>query len=154
MNQDNERRARPDRRRRVWWSVLYGNYSPRRRSASRRLDDARFHFLDWHASHLLAVAIGILMLSVLDAFLTVTLLSNGAIEVNPVMAVVIYRSVALFAAVKMALTGAGVMMMVFLARYRFLRVVRVEVVMYCVLIGYMSLIGYEIWMLQDVINLP
>ena len=44
--------------------------------------------------------------------------------------------------------------MVFLSRYRFMRVVRVELVMYAVLMIYVSLIGYEIWMLKASGGLP
>lgn len=86
--------------------------------------------------------------------MTVTLLSGGAIEVNPVMAAVVYKSTALFAALKMAMTGSGVMLMVFLARYRFMRVVRVEVVMYAILVAYVGLLGYEFWMLRELIEIP
>jgi hypothetical protein len=149
-----ERRARADRRHRHWWSVFYGSFNPRRRTPQRRLDDSRFQSLDWHSSHLLAVAIGILLLSVADAFLTVVLLQGGADEVNPIMAALIYRSVAMFAALKMVMTGAGVMLMVFLARYRFMRLLRVEWVLYGVLIAYVSLIGYEVWMLKGPVDLP
>ena len=117
----------------------------------RSLDDSRFHSLDWHAAHLLAVSIGILLLSVADAFLTVTLLAGGAVEVNPIMAAVVYQSVALFAAVKMAMTGIGVMLMVMLARYRLMRVLRVDVVMYALLIGYLVLLNYEFGMLPALI---
>ena len=145
---DRERRLRSDRRGRVWWSVLYGSFNPRRRRPPRRTLESRFHSLDWHAAHLLAAAIGILLLSVADALITVTLLSGGAIEVNPFMAAVIDRSIAGFAAVKMALTGCGVVLMVVLARYRFMRVLRVDVVMYLVLVIYAVLLGYEYWMLQ------
>jgi Domain of unknown function (DUF5658) len=142
-----------DRRRRIWWAVLYGSFRPRRRRPPRRLDDSRFHSLDWHASHLLAVAIGILLLSVADAFMTVTLLAGGAVEINPVMALVVYKSAAVFAGVKMAMTGIGVMTMVTLARYRFMRVVRVDVVMYGVLVVYLGLLSYEYWMLDKLVNL-
>jgi len=138
----------------MWWSVLYGNFNPRRRGPQRRLGDSRFHFLDWHAPHLLAVAIGILLLSVADAFMTVTLLAGGAIEVNPVMASVVYKSASLFAALKMAMTGIGVVLMVILSQYRFLRVVRVEVVMYAILVVYVGLLGYEFSMLRKVFNVP
>src|SRR5450631_1083845 len=100
-----ERRGNADRRRRIWWAVLYGSFKPRRRKPPRRLDDSRFHSLDWHAAHLLAVAIAILLLSVADAFMTVRLLAGGAVEVNPFMAAVVYKSAALFAAVKMGMTG-------------------------------------------------
>jgi hypothetical protein len=149
-----DRRDLADRRRRVWWSVFYGSFKPRRRSPPRRLDDSRFHSLDWHAAHLLAVAMGILLLSVADALMTVTLLSGGAIEINPVMAAVIYKSAAWFAGLKMALTGTGVMIMVHLARYRFMRVVRVEVVLYGVLAAYVGLLGYEFSMLREFIHIP
>jgi len=150
----NERRARADRRDRVWWSVWYGSFNPRRRTPPRRLDDSRFHSLDWHSSHLLAVAISILLLSVSDAFLTVTLLQGGADEVNPVMAALIYRSVAMFGALKMGMTSLGVVLMVFLARYRFMRLLRVEWVLYGVLIAYAGLIYYEIWMIKGPVDLP
>src|ERR1700692_212345 len=143
-----ERRARADRRHRVWWSVCYGSFNPRRRAPQRRLDDSRFHSVDWPSSPLLAVAIGILLLSVADAFLTVVLLQGGADEVNPIMAALIYRSVAMFAALKMGMTGMGVVLMVFLARYRFMRLLRVEWVLYGVLTAYVGLIWYEIWMLK------
>jgi hypothetical protein len=147
-----ERRERSDRRRRIVWSVVYGSFNPRRRRPPRRLDDSRFHSLDWHSAHLLAVSIGILLLSVADAFMTVRLLAGGAVEVNPIMAAVVYRSATVFAAVKMALTGAGVVTMVLLARYRFLRLVRVDVVMYGVFVGYLTLLGYEFWLAQGLIS--
>jgi len=148
-----ERRGNADRRRRIWWAVLYGSFKPRRRKPPRRLDDSRFHSLDWHAAHLLAVAIAILLLSVADAFLTLTLLAGGANEVNPVMALVVYQSAAVFASVKMTMTGLGVMLMVMLAHYRFMRVVRVDVVLYGVLVVYVGLLGYEFWMLRELIDL-
>jgi hypothetical protein len=151
---ESERRSWADRRRRVWWSVLYGNFKPRRRRPARREDDARFHSVDWHSPHLLAVAMGILLLSVADAFMTLTLLSGGADEVNPVMAAVVYNSAALFAALKMAMTGLGVMLMVYLARYRFMRVLRVEFVLYAILAGYAGLLGYEFWLLRDAVDIP
>ena len=80
--------------------------------------------------------------------MTVTLLSGGAVEINPLMAAVITKSIAGFAAAKMAMTGCGVVFLVVLARYRFMRVVRVDVVMYLVLVTYAVLLGYEYSMLQ------
>ena len=149
-----ERRDRSDRRRRVWWSVFYGSFNPRRRRPSRRLDDSRFHPVDWYSAHLLGVSIGILLLSAADAFLTAFLLLHGADEVNPIMAVLVYRSVAMFAGFKMAMTGASIVTMVFLSRYRFMRVIRVEFVLYAVLAVYAWLIGYELWMTKSSGGLP
>jgi hypothetical protein len=144
-----DRRHRVERRQRIWWSVVYGSFRPRRRRPTRRLDDATYHGLDWHGAHLWAVSIGILILSVVDAFLTVNLLSRGAIEVNPFMAVVVGRNVTLFAGLKMAITGLCVTLMVFLARYRFLQVVRVEVILYCVLAAYLALFYHELNMFKQ-----
>jgi hypothetical protein len=145
-----ERRERLDRRVRMWWSIAYGSFNPRRRQPARRNDDGSFHALDWHSSHLMAVAIGILLMCFADAFMTLVLLSNGAQEVNPFMASFVYRSVTVFTALKMAMTGISVVLMVFLARYRFMRVIRVEIALYAVLMGYTTLIGYELWMVSKI----
>ncbi len=148
-----ERRDRPDRRRRLWRAVWYGSFNPRRRQPPRRTADSRFHPIDWYSAHLLAVAIGILLLSVVDAFLTLILLQGGADEVNPVMAALLYKGAAAFTALKMALTGCSVLLLVFLSRYRFMRLVRVDAVMYVVLAAYTTLISYEIWMLNHPLDL-
>jgi hypothetical protein len=149
-----DRRERTDRRNRAFWSVLYGSFNPRRRRPARRLNDSRFHPSDWYSAHLLAVSIGILLFSAVDAFLTGILLGHGADEINPIMAVLVYRSVAAFAAFKMAMTGISLVVMVILARYRFMRMIRVEMVLYAVLAAYAWLIGYEIWMLKGVGFMP
>jgi Domain of unknown function (DUF5658) len=148
--QGSERREPSDRRGRKWWSILYGNFKPRRRRPARRLGDSRFHPVDWYSPHLLAVSVGILLLCAADAFLTGILLAHGADEVNPVMALLVYRNVATFAAFKMTMTGAATVVMVFLARHRFMRVIRVEFVLYAALAIYACLIGYEIWMLRGI----
>jgi hypothetical protein len=142
-----ERRDR-ERRRQVWWSICYGSFNPRRRSAPRRRGDSGVHFLDWHSAHLLAVSIGILLLCVVDAFLTLILLQRGAVEVNPIMAGLIYGNVAMFAALKMIMTSAGIILMVYLARYRFMRLLQVEWGLYAVLIAYAGLILYEISLIK------
>jgi hypothetical protein len=148
-----ERRNRPDRRQRMWWSLLYGSIRPRRRRPARRLEDGRYHVLDWHATHLWAVSICILILSVADAFLTLKLLSAGAVEVNPFMALFVRGNTAVFAGLKMAITGVCVALMVLLAGYRFMRVLRVEVILYCILAAYVLLIGHEIGMLHKFADL-
>lgn len=145
-----ERRSGPDRRRRFWWSLLYGGIHPRRRRAARRVQDGRYHALDWHGTHLWAASIGILIMSVLDAFLTVTLMSGGAVEVNPFMALFVGGDPRVFVALKMGLTGVCVAMMVFLARHRFMRLVRVDVILYGIFLAYAVLIRHELGMLRRI----
>jgi hypothetical protein len=148
-----EQRRLPDRRRRILWAVVYGSFNARRRRPPRRMNESRYHSLDWHSAHLLAVSIGILIMSVADAVLTLTLMSYGAVEINPVMGALVDGSPAVFAALKIAMTGISVIMMVFLARYRFMRAVRVELILYAVLAGYMILLGHELRMLQNIPDL-
>ncbi|HEY2145908.1 MAG TPA: DUF5658 family protein, partial [Steroidobacteraceae bacterium] len=124
------------------------------RRPARRLDDSRFHPLDWYSAHLLGVSVAILLFSAADAFLTAILLLHGADEVNPVMAVLFYRSIAIFAALKMAMTGVCIVLMVILARYSFLRVIRVELILYIVLVVYAWLVLYEIGLLKVSQELP
>ena len=143
-----ERRDRTERRRRRIWAVWYGSFKPRRRSHPRRADDVRFHSLDWYSAHLLAVSIGISLLSMTDAFLTVTLLNSGADEVNPIMAALLEHGTLAFIVFKMAVTSVCVISLVVLSRYRFLRLIRVEIVLYIVLVSYLSLICYELWLLH------
>ena len=100
-------------------------------------------FVDWHDSHLLGVALGILLLCSIDAFMTLTLLSYGASEFNPVMAELLYHDIAVFAVVKMALTGVGVLTLVALSRCRLFGRVRVVYGLYVTLAGYLALVAYE-----------
>jgi hypothetical protein len=78
-------RVLPDRRRFTWRTVVFG-YLRSRRRGHRRHDEREPVFSDWHHPWLFFLAIGIMLFSSLDAFLTLRLLDRGAIEVNPVMA--------------------------------------------------------------------
>ena len=82
--------------------------------------------------------------------MTVTLISGGAVEVNPFMRLFVGGNATIFVALKMALTGSCVAVMVFLARYRFLRLVRVDVFLYCILAAYLVLIVHELGMLRGI----
>jgi hypothetical protein len=53
-----------------------------------------------------------------------------------------------FAAVKMGLTGMGVLMLVALARSRLFRVMRVGFVLQGIFVAYVALIAYEWWLLR------
>ena len=143
-----DRRSELDRRRRFWWSLLYGGFKPRRRGA-RRTDRPGLHVVDWHHARLLAPVLAILVLCVCDAFLTLVLLQSGAREANPVMASVVYEDATTFTILKMFMTGCSVAVIVLLASYRFLGVFRVELLLYLVLSGYLVLVGYELWMLHQ-----
>lgn len=144
-----ERRDRYDRRRTTWRTFVRGSLTPRRRTARRA--EEQNGLVDWHEPHLLALSLTILILSVMDAFLTLTLIMHGAAEANPVMAYVLQDFPSLFAAVKMGLTGGGVVILVALARARVFNMVRVGTLMHWFLVGYLALIAYEWWLLRAIL---
>ncbi len=90
----------------------------------------------------------ILLLSVADAFLTITLIMGGAQEANPLLAFVLHEHPEFFAALKMGLTGSGVLVLVAVARARLFRIMRVGLVLQGVFVGYVALIAYEWWLLR------
>ncbi|MBN1239182.1 MAG: hypothetical protein JXB36_11820 [Gammaproteobacteria bacterium] len=140
-----DRRSGYDRRRTTLRTFLQGGLTPRRRGG-RRADDTVL--LDWHEPHLLFMAVAILLLSVADALLTLTLLANGADELNPVMNYLLVSHPQMFAAAKMMMTGTGVLILVACARATVFRIVRVSTLMHWFLFGYAMLIGYEYWLLK------
>lgn len=144
----NERRSGYDRRNLGIRTFVQGGLTPRRRAGRR--DDDIDRFVDWYEPHLLFLAIAILLLSVTDAFMTLTLISHGAHEANPLMNHLLQQDPRLFAAMKMAMTGAGLVVLVACARARVFRVVRVSSLMHWCLLAYAVLIAYECWLLRQI----
>ena len=104
--------------------------------------------LDWHDAHWLGAALVVLLLSVTDAFMTITLMKHGAIETNPLMAKLLDGDGAAFAYWKVGLTAFGVLVLTAFARFRLFRVIPVGWLLYLAAAGYVLLIVYEYNMLQ------
>ena len=100
---------------------------------------------------MLFIAFTILALNVLDAFFTLTLLTAGAREANPVIEYVLEQHPKLFAITKMGLTGVGVLVLVAVARARLFNVMRVGSLLHAVFAGYVTLIAYEWWLLRAIV---
>jgi hypothetical protein len=142
-----DRRNSPDRRTRTLYALAYGSFNPRRRGP-RRTDARSLRDLDWHHPQWLAVAILIVVLSCVDAALTLTLLAHGAYEVNPIMAPIVGGSALLFTLVKVGLTAGGVVLLTLAARMRAFGRIPVSFLLYAVLIGYGTLVVYELRLLE------
>ncbi len=91
---------------------------------------------------------GILLLCGTDAVLTLNLLKQGAVELNPLMATLIQFDTQLFAAIKMAVTGLALISLVVLANYRIFRRIRVYNLVYGAFFAYLALISYELLILS------
>ena len=137
-----ERRAAADRRLFSWRTIMFG-FARSRRHNHRRDEDAEIHFLDWHHPWLFFLAVGTMLLSCVDAFMTLQLLELGMYEANPFMAAMLEQSTSTFAATKMAITGTGILILVFLAKARFLNRFRTGLFLTMFFSFYACLVCYE-----------
>jgi hypothetical protein len=143
-----ERRNGVERRRYSIAAYWRGALNPRRRSG-RRAADHTYPIVDWHSPRVLALVMLILGLSTLDGILTLLLISQGANEVNPVMALFVPHNLGWFAAIKLGLTSLGAAVLVACARMKLFRLFPGELLLYLVLACYVVLVGYELYLLQN-----
>lgn len=115
----------------------------RRRRGGRRRGDAHPAGIDWHDAHWLGAAVLVVVLCIVDAFMTLTLMKHGAQEVNPFMAPLVVGSGHGFAYWKMGLTISGVVVLVVLARSRLFGIIPAGVLLYLTLAMYIVLVAYE-----------
>lgn len=142
-----ERRSGAERRQMSIAAYWHGSLNPRRR-AGRRVSDLHYPVIDWHSPRVFALVIAILGLCVLDGVLTVLLMSNGATEANPVMALFVPHDLGMFAAVKLSLTAVGVGVLAVCSRMRLFRAIPGEALLFAIVLGYIALVGYELKLLQ------
>jgi hypothetical protein len=142
-----ERRIARERRSRTLLSLASGSFK-RRRYGPRRVVDASIAVTDWYAPQLLAAAVLILILCVVDALITLTLLGRGLHEANPLMDTIVHGDGRRFAAFKFGLTAAGVVLLILLARVRAFGRLPVSMLLYGVLGGYLWLVSYEFGLLR------
>lgn len=143
-----ERRSGVERRHHTVAAYWRGALNPRRRSG-RRTTDRTYPIVDWHSPRVLALVLLILGLSSLDGVLTLLLISQGASEVNPVMALFVPNNLGWFAAVKLGLTSLGAAVLVACARMKLFRLFPGELLLYLVLACYVVLVGYELFLLDN-----
>jgi Domain of unknown function (DUF5658) len=144
-----ERRSGIERRHRSLRAYWFGAQHPRRR-AGRRANDAVYPIIDWHSPRVFAWVVAILLLCVADGVLTVVLLSNGAVEVNPIMALFVTRSLGWFAFVKLSLTSLGAAVLVVCSGMKLFRAIPGEVFLALILAAYVVLVGYELNLVQRI----
>jgi len=103
-----ERRSFQDRRDPRQFKIktlfIYG----RRRTIRRQEDRYRISSLDRYSSALFACIVSILLLSVIDALLTLYLVDHGAVEINPLMAYYLKIDPLVFMSIKYLLTSFSV----------------------------------------------
>jgi hypothetical protein len=142
-----ERRAGDDRRTHSLLSFTYGGLRPRRRLGRRDGDEHRI-FLDWHEPRVLYLALAILLMSCLDALLTLNILTVGGRELNGLMDWLIRSDVAWFIGVKIGVTGLAISLLVVAVNRHLLGVVPVIRILQLVCLGYLLLMAWELYLLM------
>ena len=90
------------------WYLFFGN-----RNKVRRFDDhhQKSYFLDHYSLMVFSIIIGIILLSITDAMLTLYLIHHGAAEINPIMKHFLKYGPLPFLAAKYLLTTASVVLL-------------------------------------------
>ncbi len=141
---------RDDTRRRFSTRTLLGALFRQRRRQVRRDEDMINSYIDWYGPWPLLASLLIIVLSFMDALLTMILLNNGAMEMNILMDWLIKKDVQTFAAAKIAITGLALVILVMHFNFRVYRIIAVRYIMYALVPVYMLLIAHEINMLAQI----
>lgn len=118
-----------------------------RRTMGRRGGDRNNLYVDRYHPALRWVCVGLLLLSGVDAFLTLSLLERGGEELNPLMRLLLDIDIGVFFYTKLGLTALGLAVLLTHCHFRWLRLVRVSQVLWLLFAGYAALIHYEIYLL-------
>lgn len=143
------KRYRVERRQRLLRTAIYSVFMNRRRGERRAELQHVPQYVDVHEPWVLLVALGVVLLSVTDAYFTMALLSMGAIEVNPVMAYALEFGGLTFFASKMLLTAGGVALVVQHKKFRLLNRLSGYQVLSSMLLIYVCLVTYQLYLLRD-----
>ena len=108
----NFNRNSKDRRSNIPFFCLYHiGIKSGRRVGERRLKWNKLNYVDRYPGHLMLCVLAILMLSSLDAHLTLNILSRGGEELNWFMLAAMNESIEKFIGVKLALTGLAIVLL-------------------------------------------
>jgi hypothetical protein len=144
-----DQRALGERRATTWRTIFFGFMRSRRHNHRREID-ADAYFIDWHHPWLFFLAVGTMLMSCVDAFMTLELLQRGMVEANPVMAVMLGHSTTAFAVSKMFMTGTSLLLLVYVARARFMNRFRTGMLLTVIFSLYACLVCYEfVYLLRD-----
>ena len=134
-------------RRRPSLKTLLGALRQYRRRHLRREEDSLNSYTDWYGHWPFAATLTIILLCFADAFLTIVLLSKGAVELNGLMDWLIQKDAHTFAVVKMSMTGAALIVLVIHFNFRIYKFIAVRYLIYALVPIYSLLIFHELTML-------
>ena len=137
-------------RRKTSLNTLLGSLRHYRRRHLRREDDKTNSYADWYGLGPFAATLIIILLCFADAFLTIVLLSKGAVELNGLMDWLIQKDTHMFVVVKMSMTGVALIILVMHFNFRIYKYIAVRYLIYALVPLYSLLIFHELTMLANI----
>lgn len=114
-----------------------------RRQSSGRRDGDKPGYVDLYHPALFFVLLSVVVMSLADAYLTLDALTAGFKELNPAMNAALNLGKQSFVAIKMAITGLGIVLLCMHKAFP-----RVRLIIFFVVLGYALLICYHFYLLQ------
>jgi len=148
-----EKRRGRDRRTQQFPKWRYLLFSGRRAKARREEDLHRAFYFDRYSSNLFAAIVAILMLSVLDALLTLYLIDKGSTELNPVMSYFIEYGPFVFMGAKYLLTCIGVIiLLLFRNVLRKRSITHTQHIFSYIIAAFSSVIAWELYLIFFIVS--
>ena len=143
-----EKRRRIDRRTNNKARLKYLLFNGRRERSRRDEDRGKAYIFDRYNHNLFFAITTILILSILDALLTLVVIQRGATELNPVMAYFLEHGTPTFIVAKYALTSIGVLILlifknVFLTKIK----IYTHSLFPCVILVFLTVIAWELFLI-------
>ena len=148
-------RSGKDRRNRSGFNIRSFLFGGKRKTIRREEDKQRIFYLDHYSSWLFIIIVSILILCVIDAFLTLFLLNHGAYETNPVMAFFLKFGPLTFFISKYLLTTIPVICLL-MFRNTVVRVIKLSArsVLYVIVVIHLAVVGWELYLISNVAHSP
>ena len=145
-----EKRRRIDRRTNNKARLKYLLFNGRRERSRRDEDRGKVFIFDRYNQKFFLAITAILVLSILDAVLTLVVIQRGAEELNPVMAYFLEHGTLTFIVAKYVLTSIGVLILlifknVFLTQLK----IYTHSLFPCVIIVFMTVIAWELFLIYS-----
>ncbi|SDW64722.1 hypothetical protein SAMN05421882_102024 [Nitrosomonas communis] len=136
-----------NRRASIPFFCLYHVGIKKGRRINKRRSGAGAAYVDSYAPHLVLCTIAIVLLSAMDALLTLNILARGGTELNIFMTILMEDSTEKFVHFKLALTSLALIFLIIHHNHQLIAKLQVRHLLYLILFGYLTLIGYEVALL-------
>lgn len=146
-------RTNPDRRSAKLRTAIHSIYRNRRASVRRETDMATDVYLDRHEPWNAYLVLGIMLLSITDAYFTLYNLRHGGKEISPVVDYLVQQGELLFFVTKYLVTAIAVLVVLMHKNFTIFRYFLGYHGLYLMLLSYVLLITYEVGILS-IMNHP